>query len=109
MSIIGLRKNLSFETAAKLVDKGDFVLGGLEYPATKIIRSPLFQKLAGEIDQTATTHTIKRIEETQRIENIQRVAMDQGVSKTDLQALMEQIARIPQGPPGQPGQPGQPG
>ena len=102
MSIIGLRKNIDYETASKLVDKGDFILGGLEYPATKLIRSPLFQRLAGEIDQTATTHTIKRIEETQRIENIQRVAMDQGVSKNDLQHLIETVSRIPQGPPGQP-------
>ena len=63
MSIVGLRKTLDYETASKLVDKGDFIVGGLEYPATKLVRSPLFQRLAGEIDATATHHTIKRIEE----------------------------------------------
>ena len=60
MSIVGLRKTLDYETASKLVDKGDFILGGLEYPATKLVRSPLFQRLAGEIDATATHHTIRK-------------------------------------------------
>jgi len=79
MNIVGLRKNLDYETALELVDKGDFVLGGLEYPATKIVRSPLFQRLAGEFEQTATQQTLRRIDKTQRVENIQRMAIDRGV------------------------------
>ena len=71
MSIVGLRKNIDYDTALKLVDKGDFVLGGLEYPATKIVRSPLFQRMAGDIEQTASQQTLSRMDETQRVANIQ--------------------------------------
>ena len=77
MIIVGLRKNLDYETALKLVDKGDVILGGLEYPATKIVRSPLFQRMAGEIEQTATQQTLRRMDETQRMENIQNQKRNQ--------------------------------
>ena len=52
--LAGLRRNIDYSEAVKLVDKGDFLLGGLTYPATKIVRSPLFQRMANGIDETHT-------------------------------------------------------
>ena len=91
MSIVGLRRNIDYNEAVQLVDKGDFLLGGLEYPATKIVRSPLFQRMANGIEDTHTQQTLNRMDETQRMENIQRISIETGLSKVDLQHLMEHL------------------
>ena len=105
------------------------MVGGVSYAATQMIRSPLFQRLAAGIDETAKNQTLGSIDEKQRLESIQNIAMETGVSKADLTQLMEHIARVqpqqgpagpqgsqgpqgpggPQGPPGDPGMPGQDG
>ena len=108
--MLGLRKNIDYKTAVQLVEHNP-VVGGVSYAATQMIRSPLFQRLAAGIDETAKNQTLGSIDERQRLESIQKIAIETGVSKADLTQLMEHIARVQpqQGPPGPQGEPGQPG
>lgn len=102
--IVGLRRNIDYNEAVQLVDKGDFLLGGLAYPATKIVRSPLFQRMANGIEETHTQQTMNNLDETQRVATMQKISVEAGVSKQDLQELMSHISRMSQG--GQGGQGG---
>ena len=62
MSIVGLRKQIDYDTAARLVEVGNPVLGAMAYSATQMVRSPLFQRMAMGIDETATAHTVPFLE-----------------------------------------------
>ena len=95
--IVGLRRNIDYNEAVQLVDKGDFLLGGLAYPATKIVRSPLFQRMANGIEETHTQQTMNNLDETQRVATMQKISVEAGVSKQDLQELMNHISRMSQG------------
>ena len=95
--IVGLRRNIDYNEAVQLVDKGDFLLGGLAYPATKIVRSPLFQRMANGIEETHTQQTMNNLDETQRVATMQKISVEAGVSKQDLQELMSHISRMSQG------------
>ena len=95
--IVGLRRNIDYNDAVQLVDKGDFLLGGLAYPATKIVRSPLFQRMANGIEETHTQQTMNNLDETQRVATMQKISVEAGVSKQDLQELMNHISRMSQG------------
>lgn len=94
--IVGLRRNIDYNDAVQLVDKGDFLLGGLAYPATKIVRSPLFQRMANGIEETHTQQTMNNLDETQRVATMQKISVEAGVSKQDLQELMNHISRMSQ-------------
>ena len=94
--IIGLRRNIDYDEAVQRVDRGDFVLGGLSYPATKIVRSPLFQRMANGIEQTHTNQTTSILDEQQRNADMQKISIEAGVSKADLQELMDHISRMSQ-------------
>ena len=95
--IVGLRRNIDYNDAVQLVDKGDFLLGGLAYPATKIVRSPLFQRMANGIEDAHTQQTMNNLDETQRVATMQKISVEAGVSKQDLQELMNHISRMSQG------------
>ena len=95
--IVGLRRNIDYNEAVQLVDKGDFLLGGLAYPATKIVRSPLFQRMANGIEDAHTQQTMNNLDETQRVATMQKISVEAGVSKQDLQELMSHISRMSQG------------
>ena len=93
MTLVGLRRNIDYEEAMQLVDsKGDFVLGGLEYPAMKIVRNPLFQRMAEGIETTHTQQTMGRMQEEQRVQNIQHISVETGVTRQDLEAIIGQMA-----------------
>ena len=81
--MLGLRKNIDYKTAVQLAEHNP-VVGGVSYAATQMIRSPLFQRLAAGIDETAKKQTLGSIDEKQRLESIQKIAMETGVSKADL-------------------------
>jgi len=91
--IAGLRRNIDYEEAMQLVDKGDFILGGLEYPALKMVRNPLLQRMTEGIETTHTKQQLGIMEENERIQNIQRISVDTGVTRQDLQAVLESIGR----------------
>mgnify|MGYP003328625367 CR=1 FL=1 len=94
--IVGLRRNIDYDEAVQRVDRGDFLLGGLAYPATKIVRSPLFQRMANGIDQVHTAQTAGIIDEQQRNADMQKMSIEAGVSKADLKELMEHMTRMSQ-------------
>ena len=94
--IVGLRRNIDYDEAVQRVDRGDFLLGGLAYPATKIVRSPLFQRMANGIDQVHTAQTAGIIDEQQRNADMQKISIEAGVSKADLKELMEHMTRMSQ-------------
>ena len=94
--IVGLRRNIDYDEAMQRVDRGDFLLGGLAYPATKIVRSPLFQRMAAGIEQTHTNQTTAVLDEQQRNADMQKISIEAGVSKADLHELMEHMTRMSQ-------------
>ena len=94
--IVGLRRNIDYDEAMQRVDRGDFLLGGLAYPATKIVRSPLFQRMAAGIEQTHTNQTTAVLDEQQRNADMQKISIQAGVSKADLHELMEHMTRMSQ-------------
>ena len=61
--MLGLRKNIDYKTAVQLAEHNP-VVGGVSYAATQMIRSPLFQRLAAGIDETAKNQTLGSIDET---------------------------------------------
>jgi len=60
--------------------------------------------MANGIEETHTQQTMNNLDETQRVATMQKISVEAGVSKQDLQELMSHISRMSQG--GQGGQGG---
>ena len=56
----GFRRQISFEEAAKLADV-DGPRITFDYPAIRLTQSPLFQRMAEQIDATVTQQNVGRI------------------------------------------------
>jgi Collagen triple helix repeat (20 copies). len=96
--LAGLRRQLTFEEAAKLADVEGPPLG-LDYPALRLTQSPLFQRMAEKLDDDITSQNMARNGEIERQNNITNLSMQSGLNRQDLEEIIAQIGRV-QGPPG---------
>jgi hypothetical protein len=104
----GFRRVITFEEAAQLADAAEVGAGPplrLSYPAMRLVQSPLFQRMAGQIDETATQQQVQRIAAVEQDHRMQEAAMSAGVTRRDLEEVMRQVSRM-EGPPGPPGEQG---
>jgi hypothetical protein len=102
----GFRRVITFEEAAQLADAAE--VGPplrLEYPSLRLVQSPLFQRMAAQIEETATQQTVSRIAAVEQDHQMQQAAMNAGVTRMDLEEVMRQVSRM-EGPPGPPGEQG---
>jgi len=113
----GFRRVITFEEAAQLADAAELGVGPplrLAYPAMRLVQSPLFQRMAGQIDETATQQQVQRIAAVEQDHRMQEAAMANGVTRRDLEEVMRHVGRMegqqgPQGPQGPPGEQGEQG
>jgi hypothetical protein len=96
--LAGLRRQLTFEEAAKLADVEGPPLS-LDYPALRLTQSPLFQRMAEKLDNDITSQNMARNGEIERQNNITNLSMQSGLNRQDLEEIIAQIGRV-QGPPG---------
>ena len=103
----GFRRVITFEEAAQLADAAE--ISGpplrLSYPAMRLVQSPLFQRMAAQIDETATQQQVQRIAAVEQDNRMQEAAMAAGVTRRDLEEVMRHVSRMEgqQGPPGEQG------
>ena len=99
--LAGLRRQLTFEEAAKLADVEGPPLG-LDYPALRLTQSPLFQRMAKKLDDDITSQNMARNGEIERQNNITNLSMQSGLNRQDLEEIIAQIGRVQgaEGPPG---------
>ena len=108
--LAGLRRQLTFEEAAKLANVEGPPLS-LDYPALRLTQSPLFQRMAEKLDDDITSQNMARNGEIERQNNITNLSMQSGLNRQDLEEIIAQIGRVqgPAGPPGGMGPSGPPG
>ena len=96
----GLRRQLTFEEAARLADvEGPAIT--YDYAALRLTQSPLFQRMGEKIEEDITAQNVARMNEVERQHNITNIAMQGGVTRTDLEEIMTQMSRMQTpGPPG---------
>ena len=89
----GFRRQITFEEAAQLADvEGPRVT--FDYPAIRLTQSPLFQRMAEQIDANITQQNVGRIAHVEQQNDLQNAAMSAGVSRMDLEEIMNQMSRI---------------
>ena len=100
--LAGLRRQLTFEEAARLADvEGPPIT--YDYAALRLTQSPLFQRMGEKLEEGITAQNIGRMNEIERQHNITNISMQGGVSRADLEEIMAQMSRASPGPPGPPG------
>ena len=89
----GFRRQITFAEAAQLADVEGPRLT-FDYPALRLTRSPLFQKMADQIDANVTQQNIGRIAAVEQQNDLQQAAMSAGVTRTYLEEIMGQMSRM---------------
>ena len=103
-AIAGLRRNITYDEANRLSQvKGPPIT--YDYAALRLTQSPLFQRMGEKLDEDITQQNVARMQHVERDNTVTQAAMQQGVSRADLEAILAQMARV-QGQPGPPGPPG---
>ena len=89
----GFRRQITFEEAAQLADVEGPRLT-FDYPALRLVQSPLFQRMGEQIDANVTQQNLGRIAAVEQQNDLQQAAMSAGVTRTDLEEIMNQMSRM---------------